>query len=92
MNNNDDTYKFRTEYWTDADAKFWSNVVANVTNEKMIDLIKLMYPNFTDMKFYDDCGELGMYSFMDGTYCCSISMDDPPFWLVIKLIRHYNSQ
>ena len=77
----------RTEYWMDADADFWADIVSKYSVEELFDYVRLLHSDMTDCVFHDDCGELGFLTWMDGRHCCSMSLDDPPHWFAIKLIR-----
>ena len=77
---------FRAEYWSDADAKIWREVLANANREEVWAIIKLMHPKAENCNYFDDCE---IYSWVEDTHCFSITMNDPPHWLTVKLFRKY---
>ena len=77
-------------YWTVDDAVFWKNVLAATPIDEMWDLIKLLHGyDISDCRFENDIGENGLLCWLDGTMCCNMELDDPPFWFTISLVRNY---
>ena len=82
----------RTEYWTDADADFWADIVSQYSIDELFGYIELLHPKMSDCVFHNDYGELGYLTWMDGQHCCSMSLDDPPHWFTVKLIREADNE
>lgn len=66
---------------------FWTAQLAQIPEEVIRGWITELHPEATDIHRVTGDGG-GHFVWLDGSHCCSIALDDPPAWLVMKSWQH----
>jgi hypothetical protein len=73
--------------FTNTDGEDWTDLVKKTPRGFFEGLMREMYgADITEVDWHD-CYMLGVLTFLAGTHCCHLDLNDPPNWVVLRVCK-----
>jgi hypothetical protein len=74
--------------FTNTDGEDWADLVKKTPRGFFEGLMRELYEgsDISEMAWLDDY-ELGFLTFLAGTHCCHLNLNDPPYWVVLRVCK-----